>query len=73
VTQALQVMVQRRVIGPTLQGDAGGWLAAPLFVRLLARYPILQRLPARLVGLGIRPEHIRSTVSARRLRCTRLP
>jgi 2-polyprenyl-6-methoxyphenol hydroxylase-like FAD-dependent oxidoreductase len=62
VTQALQVMVQRRVIGPTLQGDAGGWLAAPLFVRLLARYPILQRLPARLVGLGIRPEHIRSGV-----------
>jgi 2-polyprenyl-6-methoxyphenol hydroxylase-like FAD-dependent oxidoreductase len=62
VTQALQVMVQRRVIGPTLQGDAGGWLAAPLFARLLARYPILQRLPARLVGLGIRPEHIRSGV-----------
>jgi hypothetical protein len=32
----------------------------PLALRLLARLPLLPRLPARLVGLGIRPEHIQS-------------
>ena len=31
----------------------------PLFLRLLKRFPILRRIPARFVGMGIRPEHIR--------------
>jgi 2-polyprenyl-6-methoxyphenol hydroxylase-like FAD-dependent oxidoreductase len=61
VTQALQLLVQRRVITRTLQSGAGR-LTPPLALRLLARSPFLQRLPARLVGLGIRPEHIRSGV-----------
>jgi 2-polyprenyl-6-methoxyphenol hydroxylase-like FAD-dependent oxidoreductase len=60
ITQALQVLVQRRVIAQTLQGGHRGRMTPPLFVRLLARYPVLQRLPARLVGVGIRPEHIHS-------------
>jgi hypothetical protein len=29
-------------------------------VRLLARFPILQRIPARLIGMGVRPEHVRT-------------
>ncbi len=74
VTQGLQVLVQRRIITQALQGGDGGRLTPPLFVRLLARYAFLQRLPARLVGVGIRAEHVRSpAVSARRLRCTRCP
>jgi hypothetical protein len=28
--------------------------------RLLARFPVLQRIPGRLVGMGIRPEHVRT-------------
>ncbi|MGH7384408.1 MAG: FAD-dependent oxidoreductase [Candidatus Rokuibacteriota bacterium] len=66
ITQWLQVLVQRRVISQTLRGrpalEAGGAgrLAPPLFVRLLARYAFMQRLPARLVGVGIRAEHVRS-------------
>jgi 2-polyprenyl-6-methoxyphenol hydroxylase-like FAD-dependent oxidoreductase len=60
LTQRLQVLVQRRVIGQTLR--AGGPLTPPLALRLLARSPFLQRLPARLVGLGIRPEHVRGQV-----------
>jgi 2-polyprenyl-6-methoxyphenol hydroxylase-like FAD-dependent oxidoreductase len=60
-TQALQVLVQRRIISQTLRGGAPR-LAPPLALRLLARSPFLQRLPARLIGLGIRPEHIRSGV-----------
>jgi 2-polyprenyl-6-methoxyphenol hydroxylase-like FAD-dependent oxidoreductase len=60
VTQGLQLLVQRRVIAQTLQGGDGGRVIPPLVLRLLARYPFLQRLPARLVGVGVRPEHIHS-------------
>ena len=56
VTQRLQLLVQERVIRAVLAGS--GELGAPLPVRLLARLPWLQRLPARLIGLGVRPEHI---------------
>jgi 2-polyprenyl-6-methoxyphenol hydroxylase-like FAD-dependent oxidoreductase len=59
VTQRLQILVQRRVISSVLRGGRGR-LTPPLAIRLLARHPFLQRLPARLVGVGIRPEHIRS-------------
>jgi 2-polyprenyl-6-methoxyphenol hydroxylase-like FAD-dependent oxidoreductase len=59
VTQRLQVLVQRRVITRALQGGQAR-MTPPLAIRLLARHPWLQRLPARLVGVGIRPEHVRS-------------
>ena len=63
VTQALQVFVQRRVISHVLAGDqASPRRAAPLLLRLLARSALLRRLPARLIGVGIRPEHIQSGV-----------
>ena len=58
-TQAVQVFIQNRVISRVL-ADAGSKMrpAAPL--RLLILFPWLRRLPARLVGLGVRPERIRS-------------
>jgi hypothetical protein len=31
---------------------------APLAVKLLQRLPLLRRLPARVVGLGVRPERV---------------
>ena len=55
-TQALQVFIQNRVIGRVLA--SGATPSPPPALRLLGRFPILQRLPARLVGLGFRPEHI---------------
>jgi 2-polyprenyl-6-methoxyphenol hydroxylase-like FAD-dependent oxidoreductase len=61
VTQWLQVVVQRRLVSRAL---GGGPLRLPLFVRLLARCPLARRLPARLVGVGIRPEHIESPAAA---------
>ena len=61
VTQWLQVVVQRRLVSQAL---GGGPLRLPLFVRLLARYPIVRRLPARLVGVGVRPEHIETPSAA---------
>jgi 2-polyprenyl-6-methoxyphenol hydroxylase-like FAD-dependent oxidoreductase len=55
-TQAVQLAVQRRVIRPVL--GATGPLRLPFVVRLLTAIPFLRRIPARLVGVGFRPEHV---------------
>ncbi len=57
VTQRIQVLVQDRIVRRVLQSRRP--LRPPLAVRLLVRFPGLRRLPGRLVGLGIRPEHVR--------------
>ncbi|MCW5773013.1 MAG: FAD-dependent oxidoreductase [Rhodospirillaceae bacterium] len=56
VTQRLQLVVQNRVIREVLGSKTA--LGVPLPLRLLQRFPGLRRLPARLVGLGVRPEHV---------------
>jgi 2-polyprenyl-6-methoxyphenol hydroxylase-like FAD-dependent oxidoreductase len=56
VTQAIQVFLQNKVISRALA--ASRELQAPLAVRLMARWPLLRRIPARLLGLGVRPEHV---------------
>jgi 2-polyprenyl-6-methoxyphenol hydroxylase-like FAD-dependent oxidoreductase len=56
LTQWLQVAVQRRIIAPLLGRSEP--FKPPLAVRLLAKFPLLRRIPARIVGLGIRPEHV---------------
>ena len=56
VTQGFQVLVQNRMLAPML----GGTLKPPLPMRLLERYPALRAYPARWLGLGVRPEHIRT-------------
>ncbi len=58
MTQRGQVMMQNSIIAPTLSGTTP--LKPPLILRLFQRFPFLQRIPARLVGLGFRPEHIRA-------------
>jgi len=58
VTQWIQVLIQRRVIATVL--SAAGRLEPPLPLRLFARFPVLRRLPARLIGVGIRPEHVKT-------------
>jgi len=59
VTQRLQVLVQRRLITRVLA--ARGSFRAPLVVRLLRLFPGLTRIPARLIGIGIRPEHVEAS------------
>ena len=61
ITQWLQVTIQRRLITPVLAGARP--LKPPLAVRLLARFALLRRIPARLVGIGIRPEHVRAPLA----------
>jgi 2-polyprenyl-6-methoxyphenol hydroxylase-like FAD-dependent oxidoreductase len=56
VTQRLQVAIQKRLIAPALGGSRP--LRPPLAVRLLGLIPLLRRIPARLIGIGIRPEHV---------------
>jgi len=59
-TQAMQVFLQNRIIAPSLTGAAGGKVEVPLIVQLMQWFPMLRRLPARLMGLGVRPEHVRT-------------
>jgi len=63
VTQWLQLQAQRRVISPTL-GRQNGRLAPPRLLTVLGRHGLLGRLPARLVGVGIRPEHVEAPALA---------
>jgi hypothetical protein len=58
VTQWLQLTVQRRVIAPVLSGTRR--VKPPLLLRLIAAIPLLRRIPAYVIGIGVRPEHIRT-------------
>jgi 2-polyprenyl-6-methoxyphenol hydroxylase-like FAD-dependent oxidoreductase len=58
VIQRGQVFVQQRVISGVLANT--GKIEPPLPVKLLKAFPLLRRIPARIIGLGIRPEHIRT-------------
>jgi 2-polyprenyl-6-methoxyphenol hydroxylase-like FAD-dependent oxidoreductase len=58
LTQWLQLFVQDRVIGRAL--GFRGKLTPPWPVRLMQRWPLLQGIPARVVGYGVRPEHVKT-------------
>ena len=62
-TQRAQLVAQRRVVDPLLRTT--GPVNAPRVLRLMARLPWLQGVPARLVGYGARPEHITVPATAR--------
>jgi 2-polyprenyl-6-methoxyphenol hydroxylase-like FAD-dependent oxidoreductase len=55
-TQWMQVLVQNRVIKSALQSH--GPLPTPWVLGQLERHPWLRRIPARVVGVGFRPEHV---------------
>lgn len=59
MTQAMQVIVQNNIISRALQGGDRP-LKVPLIVRLITALPWLQGIPARLIALGVRPEHVHS-------------
>jgi 2-polyprenyl-6-methoxyphenol hydroxylase-like FAD-dependent oxidoreductase len=56
LTQGVQLIIQNRVISNVLKSTQTP--RPPWLVRMLGRFPFLQRFPARAVGLGFRPEHI---------------
>jgi 2-polyprenyl-6-methoxyphenol hydroxylase-like FAD-dependent oxidoreductase len=59
VTQRLQLMVQKQIIADALGATKAP--RPPLMLRLFDAWPWLRRFPARLIGLGVRPEHVEST------------
>jgi 2-polyprenyl-6-methoxyphenol hydroxylase-like FAD-dependent oxidoreductase len=62
VTQRFQVIVQDRILTRVLASEDA--VRVPLAVRMLGRFQALRRIPARIVGVGIRPEHVRSPAIA---------
>jgi 2-polyprenyl-6-methoxyphenol hydroxylase-like FAD-dependent oxidoreductase len=60
MTQTAQVAIQKNVMVPVLGLNRSTSISLPFPVRLLQRYPVLRRIPARLVGIGVRPEHVRT-------------
>jgi 2-polyprenyl-6-methoxyphenol hydroxylase-like FAD-dependent oxidoreductase len=56
VVQRMQLTMQDRLIRPILAAD--GPVRMPGFLRLLARFPLLRRIPAWFIGVGVRPEHV---------------
>jgi 2-polyprenyl-6-methoxyphenol hydroxylase-like FAD-dependent oxidoreductase len=57
-TQAVQLAVQNNVVTRVLASDKPLTLPWPL--KLLGRWPVLRRIPARVIGVGFRPEHVRT-------------
>jgi 2-polyprenyl-6-methoxyphenol hydroxylase-like FAD-dependent oxidoreductase len=59
MTQRMQVVAQNNIISMALQ-PGGRPLQVPAVLRLVTAVPWLQGITARFVGLGVRPEHVRS-------------
>ena len=57
VIQYMQVLVHKYVVTGRQTRDGAN---LPLLPRLLKNFPILRQIPARLVGIGPRPEHFQS-------------
>jgi 2-polyprenyl-6-methoxyphenol hydroxylase-like FAD-dependent oxidoreductase len=57
VTQGAQIAIQKRLIDPLLTSHKP--LHAPWVLKALSAIPWLRTIPAYLVGVGVRPEHIR--------------
>jgi 2-polyprenyl-6-methoxyphenol hydroxylase-like FAD-dependent oxidoreductase len=63
VIQGLQVAVHNRVLKPAVSGAAGRTLTVPWPLKILDANAWLRRWPAQFLGLGVRPEHVRSPES----------
>jgi 2-polyprenyl-6-methoxyphenol hydroxylase-like FAD-dependent oxidoreductase len=58
LTQGVQVLIQQRILDPVIGSEKP--MKAPWPLRMFNHLPWLARIPARLVGMGFRPEHVRS-------------
>jgi 2-polyprenyl-6-methoxyphenol hydroxylase-like FAD-dependent oxidoreductase len=61
-TQWLQLTAQKQVVSRVLKSEQRP--KPSLMFKLLKIFPVLQRIPARLLGIGIRPEHIHTPEAA---------
>ena len=58
IIQKMQIFIQDNVIHKKISGTGND--KPPLFMRLVNRFPLLRRLPAWLIGVGFRSEHIKT-------------
>jgi 2-polyprenyl-6-methoxyphenol hydroxylase-like FAD-dependent oxidoreductase len=64
-TQGLQLTIQKRIISRVLGMESQQRRPKPpLFFKLFNVFPVLRRIPARLLGVGIRPEHVHTPEAA---------
>ena len=63
-TQRLQVLIQNSVISRILSSSRP--VAVPWPLKLMQQWPWLRRIPARMIGIGFRPEHVRTPEEPRR-------
>jgi 2-polyprenyl-6-methoxyphenol hydroxylase-like FAD-dependent oxidoreductase len=56
MTQTVQIFLHEHLLKPIFESDE--MITPPVVMRLFERFPRLRRLPARMVGMGFRPEHI---------------
>jgi hypothetical protein len=73
VTQRIQIAVQNEVLAPVLGGrvrsnDVDGQPPLPVPLQILRRLPMLSRIPARMVGIGVRPERVRTPPASQPIR-----
>jgi 2-polyprenyl-6-methoxyphenol hydroxylase-like FAD-dependent oxidoreductase len=54
--QRIQIFMQDHVLSPLLQQKQQ--MQMPWFLKAFNIFPILQRIPARIIGMGFQPEHI---------------
>ncbi|MDQ2948197.1 MAG: FAD-dependent oxidoreductase [Acidobacteriota bacterium] len=59
MTQRLQIFMQKQFLAPALQNPKP-IRRLPLAFRLFKAFPLFRRIPARMIGLGFRPEHVRT-------------
>jgi 2-polyprenyl-6-methoxyphenol hydroxylase-like FAD-dependent oxidoreductase len=56
--QGLQLLIQKRVISPVLASTSRP--TAPAAFKLLEWLPVLRRIPAYVIGVGVQREHVRT-------------
>lgn len=61
LTQWVQLLIQNRIISGVLNRETPP--KAPLILKLADRLPLMRRIPARLIGLGFKPEHVRTPLA----------
>jgi len=59
MTQAMQLQIQKRLISRVLE-ESGDPPKVPAVLRWLLKFRAIRHIPARLVGYGFRPEHVRT-------------
>ena len=57
MTQRIQVLIQNKLVRSVLESQKAPD-RAPALLRLVGAVPLLQAIPARMVGIGVRPEHL---------------